>query len=234
MEHKHKTFQLELAELRTKVSEMGELVIEQLERALVCLKEHNVSVARTITEQDINVNRMDVDVEEICLQFLALHQPVAGDLRFITAAMKITTELERIGDRVVNICEAVASGGAHDPVPTDAQVLQIGKLAAAMVRDAMAAFFRSDAVLVKSVWEKDKEFDGLYSHVFTSLITSLAKDPERIARDAKLALLSKDLNEISEHATNIAEMVMFMVEGKELSHMDMHERRSRSDQPAET
>ena len=229
MEHKHKTFHLELAELRTKVSEMGELVIEQLERALVCLKEHNVSDARTITERDINVNRMDIDVEEICLQFLALHQPVAGDLRFITAAMKITTELERIGDRVVNICEAVANGDAPDPVSTDAQVLQISKLATGMVRDAMAAFSRSDAALVKSVWEKDKEFDDLYSHVFPNLITSLAKDPERIARDAKLALLSKDLNEISEHATNIAEMVMFMVEGKELSHMDRHERRPRTD-----
>jgi phosphate transport system protein len=208
---------------------MGELVIEQLERALVCLKEHNVSDARTITERDINVNRMDIDVEEICVQVLALHQPVAGDLRFITAAMKITTELERIGDRVVNICEAVANGDAPDPVSTDAQVLQISKLATGMVRDAMTAFSRSDAALVKSVWEKDKEFDDLYSHVFPNLITSLAKDPERIARDAKLALLSKDLNEISEHATNIAEMVMFMVEGKELSHMDRYERRPRTD-----
>ena len=229
MEHKHKTFHLELSELQTKVSRMGELVIEQLERALLCLTEHNVGDAPTIIGRDASVNRMDIDVEEMCLQFLALHQPVAGDLRFITAAMKITTELERIGDRVVNIGEAVVRGGAHDPVPTDAQVLQIGRLAAAMVRDAMAAFFRSDAALVNLVWEKDKEFDALYSHVFPNLITSLAKDPERIARYAKLALLSKDLNEISEHATNIAEMVMFMVEGKELSHMDMRERRSRSD-----
>ena len=209
MEHRHKTFQLELSELRTKVNRMGDLVIEQLQRALVCLKEHDVGDARIIIERDINVNRMDIDVEETCLQFLALHQPVAGDLRFITAAMKITTELERIGDRVVNICEAVANGDTPDPVSTDAQVLQISKLATAMVRDAMAAFSRSDAATVKSVWEKDKEFDDLYSHVFPNLITSLAKDPERIARDAKLALLSKDLNEISEHATNIAEMVMF-------------------------
>ena len=225
MEHKHKTFHLELSELRIKVTGMGELVIEQLERALACLKDHDVGDAHTITERDVNVNRMDIEVEEICLQFLALHQPVAGDLRFITAAMKITTELERIGDRVVNICEAVADGGVHDPISTDAQVLRIGHLATAMVRDAMAAFSQSDAALVKWVWEKDKEFDALYSHVFPNLITSLAKDPERIALDAKLALLSKDLNEISEHATNIAEMVVFMIEGKELSHMDLHERR---------
>ena len=229
MEHKHRAFQLELAELRTKVSRMGELVIEQVERALVCLKERDIGDARAIIERDINVNRMDIDVEEMSLQFLALHQPVAGDLRFITAAMKITTELERIGDRVVNLCEAVVYGGAHDPVPTDAQVLQIGRLAAAIVRDAMAAFSRSDAALVPPVMEKDKDFDALYSHVFANLITSLTKDPERIARDANLALLSKDLNEISEHATNIAEMVMFMVEGKELHHMDMYERRARTD-----
>jgi phosphate transport system protein len=88
---------------------------------------------------------MDIDVEETCLQFLALHHPVAGDLRFITVAMKITTELERIRDRVVNICEAVVNGDAPDPVSTDAQVLQISKLATGMVRDAMAAFSRSDA-----------------------------------------------------------------------------------------
>jgi phosphate transport system protein len=229
MEHKHKTFHLELSELRAKVTAMGELVLDQLERALVCLKDHNVDDARTISERDVNVNRMDIDVEEICLQFLALHQPVAGDLRFITAAMKITTELERIGDRVVNICEAVADGRVHVPVSTDAQVLQIGHLATAMVRDAMAAFSRSDPALVKSVWEKDKEFDALYSHVLPNLITSLAKDPERIVRDARLALLSKDLNEISEHATNMAEVVMFMVKGKELSHMDMYERRPWTD-----
>jgi phosphate transport system protein len=228
MEHTHKTFHLELSELHTKVNRMAALVIEQLERALVCLKEHNIGDAHTIIERDISVNRMDIEVEEMGLQFLALHQPVAGDLRFITAAMNISTELERIGDRVVNICEAVAGGDARDSVPTDPQVLQIGKLATAMVHDAMAAFTRNDAALVKPVWEKDKEFDALYSHVFPNLITSLAKDPERIVRDAKLALLSKDLNEISEHATNIAEMVMFM-EGKKLSHMDSHERRSRTD-----
>src|SRR5215469_7444214 len=98
-----------------------------------------------------------------------------------------------------------------------------------MVRDAMAAFSQSDAALVKWLWEKDKEFDALYSHVFPNLITSLAKDPERIAQDAKLALLFKDLNEISEHATKIAEMVMFMVEGKELHHIYMYERRARID-----
>lgn len=229
MEHTDKRYGQELSALSAGLIQMGEIVVNQIVCALDCFANHDVSGARAIIERDTDVNRRDIELEESCLHLLALHQPAAVDLRLVTAAMKITTELERIGDRVVNICEALANGDAQDPLPSDAQVLQIGKLAAAMVRDAMAAFSRSDVFLTKAVWEKDKEFDALYSHIFPNLITSLAKDPRRIARDAKLALLSKDLNEISEHATNIAEVVMFLVNGKEITHMDMHERRPRSD-----
>jgi phosphate transport system protein len=226
MEHKHKTFHLELSELRTMVGRMGELVIDQLERALVCLKEHNVRDARIVTERDINVNRMDIDLEEMCLQFLALHQPVAGDLRFITAAMKITTELERIGDRVVDICNGVHQRGGRDPVESHPDIPRLGALAAAMMRDSVTAFSSADISLAKKVFQRDKEFDALCCEVFSRFMTS-ANEPR--GHDTMLAFLSKDLNEISEHATNIAEVVMFMVEGKQLSHVDMHERRPRSD-----
>jgi len=107
MDHEHKKFDIELSDLRTKLNKMGDLVIAQIDAALACLSEHDVRGTRPIIESDIDVNRMDIDLEQTCLQFLALHQPVAGDLRLITATMKITTELERIGDRVVNLCEAV-------------------------------------------------------------------------------------------------------------------------------
>jgi phosphate transport system protein len=227
MEHTHKNIDLELSDLRTKLSQMGDLVIAQIEGALVCLSEHDVRGTSMIIEQDINVNRMDIDLEEMCLQFLALHQPVAGDLRLIAAAMKITSELERIGDRVVNICEAVHDRDERDPATSHAEVRQMGTLALAMVRDSVTAFSRADSSLAQRVFEKDKEFDAVYGEVFSELTASLAKDSGRIAHDAKLAFLSKDLNEISEHATNIAEVVMFMVEGKEITHMDMHERRAR-------
>ncbi len=103
MEHTRKKLDLELSELRTKLSQMGDLVIDQMERALACLSEHDGLGTRIIMERDIDVNRRDIDLEGMCLQFLALHQPVAGDLRFVTAVMKITTELERIGDRVVDV-----------------------------------------------------------------------------------------------------------------------------------
>jgi len=119
---------------------MGDLVIAQIDRALGCLSKHDVHGTRVIIERDISVNRMDIDLEEICMQLLALHQPVAGDLRLITAAMKITTELERIGDRVVNICEAVHNRDERDPVTSHAEVSQMGTLAVAMVRDSLTAF----------------------------------------------------------------------------------------------
>jgi len=226
MVHEHKKFDLELSDLRTKLGQMGELVVAQLEGVLACLSEHDVRATRMIIEQDSNVNRMDIDLEEICLQFLALHQPVAGDLRLITATMKITTELERIGDRVVNICEAVHDRDEREPVISHAEVSQMGTLALAMVRDSLTAYSRMDGSLARRVFEKDKEFDALYGEAFAKLTAALAKDPERVARDVRLAFLSRDLNEISEHATNIAEVVMFMIDGKEITHMDMHERRA--------
>ena len=226
MEHTHKNIDLELSDLRTKLGQMGDLVIAQIESALACLSAHDVRGTRMIIEQDSNLNRMDIDLEEMCLQFLALHQPVAKDLRLIAAAMKITTELERIGDRVVNICEAVHDRDEREPVTSHAEVSQMGLVALAMVRDSLTAFSRADSSVAKRVFEKDKEFDALYGEAFAKFTGSLAKDPDSAAHNTKLAFLSKDLNEISEHATNIAEVVMFMVEGKTLTHMDIHERRA--------
>ena len=225
MEHTYKKLDLELSELRTKLSQMGDLVIDQMERALQCLSEHDVSGTRIIIERDINVNRMDIDLEETCLRFMALHQPVAGDLRFIAAVMKITTELERIGDRVVDVSGAVHSRDDRDSVDSHTEISRMGALAIAMVRDSMTAFSQADESLAKAVFHKDKEFDALYSGVFSRLMSS-AKEAEKIAHDTRLAFLSKDLNEISEHATNIAEVVIFMIDGKEITHMDMHERRT--------
>jgi phosphate transport system protein len=225
MEHEHKKFELELSDLRTKLSHMGGLVIEQMERALGCLSDHDVRGTRGIIERDNNVNRMDIDLEETCLQLLALHQPVAGDLRFITAVMKITTELERIGDRVVDVCDFVHNRAGHDPVESHAEIAEMGAIATAMVRNSIGAFCQADTSLAKEVFHEDREFDALYSNVFSKLM-AWAKEPKRIAHDTKLAFLSKDLNEISEHATNIAEVVMFMVGGKEITHMDLHERRA--------
>jgi phosphate transport system protein len=226
MEHEHKKLDLELSDLRTKLNKMGNLVIAQIEAALACLSEHDVRGTRPIIESDIDVNRLDIDLEETCLQFLALHHPVAGDLRLITATMKITTELERIGDRVVNLCEAVHDRDESDQAASHADVLQMGALALAMVRDSLMAFVQADRSLARRVFEKDKEFDALYGEVFAQLTASLARNSGRVAHDAKMAFLSKDLNEISEHATNIAEAVLFMIDGKEIAHMDMHERRA--------
>src|ERR1700735_953850 len=187
MEHTHKNIDLEISDLRTKLGQMGDLVIAQIESALACLNAHNVHGTRMIIEQDCNVNRMDIDLEEMCLQFLALHQPVAGDLRLITATMKITTELERIGDRVVNLCEAVHDREEGDQATSHAEGLRMGALALAMGRDSVVAFVKADIALARRVFERDKEFDALYGEVFAKLTASLAKDSGRVAHDAKMA-----------------------------------------------
>ncbi len=225
MEHKHKRFKLELLDLSARLAQMGDIVIEQLETALRSLTEHDIGASRIVIDRDITVNRMDIELEETCLQLLALHQPVAGDLRLITAAMKITTELERIGDRAVNICEAVHDPGERDTIGFHTEISQMGTLATAMVRDSLAAFARRDRSAAARVIKKDREFDVLLSEAFPRFVTSLAKDPGRAAHDTKLAFLSKDLGEVSEHATNIAEVVTFLVDGKQITHMDIHERR---------
>src|ERR1700726_3641651 len=129
MEHTDKQFDLELSSLRTKLSQMGDMAMAQLDQALGGLSEHDVHGARVIIEHDINVNRMDIDLEEMCLQLLALHQPVAGDLRLITAVMKITTELERIGDRVVDVCGAVHNRDGRDSADSHGEISRMGPLA---------------------------------------------------------------------------------------------------------
>ena len=225
MEHTNKRYDQELSALSRKLSEMGDLVVSRLETALRAFAEHDLEAARAIIERDVDLNRMDIEIEESCLQLLALHQPAARDLRLIAAAMMTATELERLGDRGVNICEEVTAPDAQDSIPADPEVLRMGDLALAMVRAGIEAFSRTDRSAVARVMQMDKEFDALYSEAFPRIVTSLAKDSERIARDTKLAFLAKDLNEISEHATNIAELVIFMVDDKEIQHMDMHERR---------
>jgi phosphate transport system protein len=224
MEHTLKKFDVELSELRTRVGRMGEFAIEQLANALRALAEHDVQATRAIVERDVNLNRMDIDLEEMCMQYLALQQPVAGDLRLVAAAMKITTELERIGDRVVNLCEAVHELDGRDGAGSHAAIERMGTLATAMVRDSLSAFCSADSSLAKRVFDQDKDFDALYSDTFRKLVASVARGP--VSHDLEMAFLCRDLNEISEHATNIAELVMFMVDGKEIAHMDMHERRA--------
>jgi phosphate transport system protein len=226
MEHTNKRYDQELSALSRKLSEMGDLVVSRLETALRAFAEHDLEAARAIIERDVDLNRMDIEIEESCLQLLALHQPAARDLRLIAAAMMTATELERLGDRGVNICEEVTAPEAQDSIPADPEVLRMGDLALAMVRAGIEAFSRTDRSAVARVMQMDKEFDALYSEAFPRIVTSFARDAERIARDTKLAFLAKDLNEISEHATNIAELVIFMVDGKEIMHMDMHERRA--------
>lgn len=225
MEHQHKRFDEELADLRARVIEMGRLVAEQIEGALWCLSDHDTRGAHLMIDCDTGVNEMDHEIEERCFELLALHQPVAVDLRFITATMKISTELERLGDRAVKICEAVHDLGENDSVKLDAQIAQLGALVTGMISESLRAFTQLDSSLAEGVFDTDKKFAALYSTAFAKLTSASSGHAEKALHRAKMALFFRDMNEISEHATNIAEVVIFMVRGNEITHMDFHERR---------
>ena len=225
MEHTLRNFDVELRNLCNSVGRMGDLVVDQLETSLRALSAHDLAAARSSVERDTQVNGKDIEIEEHSLRLLALRQPVASDLRLITAAMKIATELERIGDRAVNICEAIHMQCEPDSAASHQAIARLGERAAAAVRKAVAGFEESSARQARQVIEEDHEFDQLYTAALPQLTAFAATNPQASQHDAKLAFLLKDLNEISEHATNIAELVIFIAEGKQLSHMDMHERR---------
>ena len=165
MEHTHKKLDRELSDLRTRLSQMGGLVIEQMERALGCLSEHDFRGTRIIIERDTNVNRMDIDLEETCLQCMALHHPVAGDLRFITAVMKITTELERIGDRVVDVCDAVHNRDDRDSLEV-AIVENLQRRAEVIGDSDLSLNVSYGGMSYEDVWEQAKLFaDKVMPHV---------------------------------------------------------------------
>jgi phosphate transport system protein len=225
MESARQNFDTLLRELRSSLGRMGGLVVGQIDDALRASAAHDVGAARITIERDADVNRMDIEIEELCLRLFALQQPVAKDLRLITAGLKIATELERLGDRAVNICEAIHAPGARDSIEAHAVISKMGALASEMVRESIESFLENDTALARQVIERDKEFDALYTAALPTLMSFEDQSSDGRTHDVKLAFLSRDLNEISEHATNIAELVIFMVEGKEIAHMDMHERR---------
>jgi phosphate transport system protein len=174
-----------------------------------------VTIAR-----DSEVNHMDVASDEICIRLLALHQPAASDLRFITTGLKITTDLERIGDNAVNICERAVELNQEPQIKPYIDIPRMASIAQSMVKDSLDAFMREDTTLAEEVIERDDEVDGLNYQIYRELLSYMAEDPSTITRATRILFVSKYLERIADHATNIAEMVVYMVKGRTIRHMD--------------
>ncbi len=218
-QHTDKRYEEDLKKLREDILYMGGLVEDQIQKSVSSLVERDSALAETIIERDHEVNRLDVEIDDLCIQLLALHQPAARDLRFITTALKITTDLERIGDMAVNICERALELNEEPQLKPYIDIPRMARISERMIRESLDAFVREDTDLALKVCKDDQEVDDLNSQIFRETISFMIEDPHTINRAMKISSISKYLERIADHATNIAEMVVFMVKGKSIRHM---------------
>ena len=216
MERHH--FEEDLQALKHRLLNMGALVEERVHAAIQALIERHPEAPERIIAGDQEVNELHIEIDERCLRLLALQQPMATDLRLITAAMKINADLERIGDQAVNIAEQARRILAHPPLKPLIDLPRMAEIAERMTRDSLDAFVRKDASLARAILARDDEVDQLKDHVFRVLLTYMMADPGTIERALGLILVSRHLERIADHATNIAEDVIFMVEAKDIRH----------------
>jgi phosphate transport system protein len=220
MQHTNRQYEEELRGLRAGLIEMGGLAESQIAEAIEALVERDTARARATIMRDAEVNRMDVENDERAIRLLALHQPAARDLRFITTSLKITTDLERIGDNAVNICERVLELNEEPQLKPYIDIPRMAAIAQTMVKDSVDAFMRDDAELANEVCSRDDEVDGLNYQIYRELLSYMAEDPTTIARATRVLFVSKYLERVADHATNIAEMVVFMVNGRTIRHAE--------------
>ncbi len=218
--HTNRQYEEELRELRAGLLKMGGLVERQIAEAIEALVNRDTPLAREIIQRDEEVNRMDTESDERCIRLLALHQPTASDLRFITTGLKITTDLERIGDNAVNIAERVIELNEEPQLKPYIDLPRMGAITQSMVKDSIDAFMRRDTGLADQVIRRDDEVDTLNRQVYRELLSYMAEDPRSIRCATRVLFISKYLERIADHATNIAEMVTFMVKGRIIRHMD--------------
>jgi phosphate transport system protein len=217
--HTDKKYEEELRKLRDDILYMGGLVEDQIQKAVKSLVDRDSDLANIIIERDHEVNRMDVEIDELCIRLLALHQPAGRDLRFITTGLKITTDLERIGDIAVNICERTLELNTEPQLKPYIDIPRMAEIAERMIHESLDAFVREDTDLALKVCMDDEEVDQLNSQIFRETITFMIEDPHTINRAMKISFISKYLERIADHATNIGEMVVFMVKGKSIRHI---------------
>jgi phosphate transport system protein len=211
-------FREELEALQGRLLEMGGLAEERVRAAVQGLVARDASLFGKVLHGDEPINQLHIEVDNRCFRLLALHQPMATDLRAIVAAVKINTDLERVGDLAVNIAEAGVRYISHPPVKQLIDIPQMGGIAQTMLRDSLDAFVKRDTALAHQVLNEDDRLDSLKTQVFRDLLTYMLKDQSTVEASLDLILVSRHLERIGDHATNIAEDVIFMVSALDVRH----------------
>jgi len=216
MEHTFKATDEALNRLARDVAAMGDLALAQLREAVAAFVAHDVAGARETAARDARLDEMDADIERRAVRFIGLHQPMADDLRAPITAMKTAMNLERCGDLAKNIAKRTAQQKGP-PTPTQADGLRrLGVLVASRLEEVIAAYRAADATTAKSVWERDTDIDALHEEVFRGILGDMSGDPSSIEASTHLLFITKNLERIGDHATNIAELVCYQATGGEL------------------
>jgi phosphate transport system protein len=216
--HTDNQFEVELDELRGKLLAMAGLVERMIADAIDALTRHDSTLAEQTILLDRRVNRAELDIDQLCLMILARRQPVASDLRFVTLALKMVTDIERIGDIVVNVCERVAQLEAAPALTNYDDIARMADIVRGMVRDSIDAFVHGDCDKAEGVLARDDTVDELYHRVFRSLLVLIREKPELVESGVALQSVAKYLERIGDHSTNLAEQVLFLLRGTDLRH----------------
>ena len=224
MEKPVRHFQEELEALQNRLLEMGGLAEERVRAAVHGLAARDLAAIEKVLRGDEPINRLHIEVDNRCFRLLALYQPMATDLRAIVAAVKINSDLERVGDLAVNVAEAATRYLGHAPVKQLIDIPRMGTIAQTMLRDSLDAYVKRDTELARSVLNSDDELDALKTQVFRELLTYMLQDVETIEPALDLILVSRHLERIGDHATNVAEDVIFMVSARDVRHAGAEDR----------
>jgi phosphate transport system protein len=208
----------DLDRVRQMLLRMGGMVEGMVAKATQSLLERKSSLCTEVINGDTEVDHLEIEIDEVCHSILGRKQPTAVDLRFLVAVMKINSDLERIGDSAVNIAQSVEQLNEQPPLKPYIDLPQLSQLVQAMVRKSLDAFVNKDSELAAEVCRSDDAVDGLYKQLFRELLTYMIEDPKTVSRALHLLLISRNMERIADHATNIAEDVIYYVEGRDVRH----------------
>ncbi len=210
-------FDAELQIISTRISEMGGLAEEQLSQALEAIRDRDSELAAEVIAADRRLDALEMKFEEFAIQTLALRQPMANDLREVVAAIKIASTLERVGDLAKNIARRATYLNENQPIKVSHSIVRMGTQTGLLVSEVLDAYAARDTALAVSVWSRDVDIDEMYNSIFRELITYMMEDPHLIGLCSQLLFVAKNLERIGDHATFIAEMIYYVVEGKPLA-----------------
>lgn len=216
--HTDRSYEDELGKLREEILIMGAKVESMVSASVRAFNERDYDLARRTIECDHEVNRLEVEIDGFCLSILARRQPVASDLRFLTSSLKIVTDLERIGDLAVNICERTIDLAPDPPQRSYPDLAHMAEAVQSMVHDALDAFVATDSARAQWVIEQDRAVDSMYAHLFHEVLVVMMDDRSAIHRGMGVQSIAKHLERIGDHATNLAEHVVFLAKGNDIRH----------------